>query len=91
MSPFTHRERMNMTEGNSVTNGYSTTDLNLAAFLLARGLPLLKTDGGSRKTFHFSVEARDLAPEFYQNVLVPVRTFANALRDLKTRLREVNW
>jgi len=82
-----------MKEVDGVTDSYCTTDLNLAAFLMARGLPLLKTEstGGARKTFHFGPEAQDIAAEFYQNAPVLVRSFANALRDLKTRLREVNW
>ena len=80
-------------EVTGVTDSYSTTDLNLAAFLMARGLPLLRTEsaGGMRKVFWFGPEARDLAAEFYQDATVPARAFANALRDLKTRLREVNW
>ncbi len=81
-----HFEGMNMKqEGHGVNEGYSTTDLNLAAFLMARGLPLLRTEsaGGFRKTFWFSPEARGLAAEFYQNAPVPARSFTNALRDLK--------
>jgi len=77
---------MNMTqEVNGVNDSYSTSDLNLAAFLMARGLPLLKTEsaGGFRKMFWFSPEARDVAAEFYQNAPVPSRSFTNALRDLK--------
>jgi len=68
---------------------YATTDLSLAAFLLARGQPL---DGVSREgprcVFSFPDAARELAPSFYASATVPARAYANALRDLKTLIRE---
>ena len=67
---------------------YSTHDLNVAGFLIARGFPMLDMtpDGSFRKVFHFSAEAGELAPEFYRDAPVPARSFANAIRDLKARV-----
>ena len=69
---------------------YSTTDLALAAFLVALGHPLLSVGGqeGHRRVFWFPQAANEVAETFYRNAHVPGRTFANALRDLKTLIRE---
>lgn len=73
-----------------MTTELQTTDLALAAFLLAKGLPLLRIEsaGGSRKMFCFSPEAREVAGHFYQDAPAPARSLANAIRDLKARIRE---
>lgn len=72
-------------EVTGVTDSYSTSDLNLAAFLMAKGYSLLRVEaaGGIRKVFYFAPDAQELTAEFYRNAPVPARAFANALRDLK--------
>ncbi len=68
---------------------FQTTDLNLAAFLMARGHALVGVArDGPRRVFGFPETARDEAQGFYANATVPARAFANALRDLKTLIRE---
>jgi hypothetical protein len=71
------------------TPGFHTTDLNLAAYLITLGHPLTRVDGlpGQRRTFHFPPTAVPDTASFYQHGIVPARAFANALRDLKTRIR----
>jgi hypothetical protein len=67
---------------------YETTDLSLAAFLLARGYPLTRVEGlrGGQRTFVFPASGRDLASTYFMGASVPARAFANALRDLKAVL-----
>ena len=69
---------------------YSTTDLALAAFLVALGHPLLSVGRheGYRRVFRFPQVASEVAATFYRNAHVPGRAFASALRDLKTLIRE---
>jgi hypothetical protein len=68
---------------------YDTSDLNLAAFLLASGFALGSVEGPpGRRLFRFPEAARDHAPAYYQNAPVPSRAFANALRDLKALVRQ---
>ena len=69
---------------------YSTTDLALAAFLVALGHPLLSVGGqeGHRRVFCFPQGANEVAATFYRNAHVPGRAFANALRDLKAIIRQ---
>jgi hypothetical protein len=43
---------------------------------------------GPRRVFGFPETAREEAQGFYANATVPARVFANALRDLKTLIRE---
>jgi uncharacterized protein DUF5659 len=73
------------------TEHHTTTDLSCAAFLMARGHPLLRTERqpNGRCVFTFPAEARDDAHTFYAGAQVPARGFANALRDLKALTREV--
>jgi hypothetical protein len=73
------------------TEHHTTTDLSCAAFLMARGHPLLRTERqpNGRCTFTFPAAARDDAQAFYAGAQVPARGFANALRDLKTLTREL--
>ena len=73
------------------TEHHSTTDLSCAAFLMARGHPLLRTERqpSGRCVFTFPATARDDAQAFYAGAQVPARGFANALRDLKALTREV--
>ena len=69
------------------TDEYETTDLSLAAFLIAKGHPLVRMEGprGSQRTFVFPATARDVAGTFF-TATVPARPYANALRDLKATL-----
>jgi hypothetical protein len=69
---------------------YSTTDLNCAAFLLARGhtLHTIGRQSSGRCTFRFAPAAREAAPGYLANAPVPAWDFANALRSLKARVRE---
>ena len=70
---------------------YRTTDLNLAAFLVARGHGLLRVTpmpGSHQRAFCFAPGTKSEADEYYQGAQVGARTFANALRDLKARIRE---
>jgi hypothetical protein len=73
------------------TEDHSTTDLSCAAFLMARGHPLLRTERqpNGRCVFTFPAVARDDAHSFYAGAQVPARGFANALRDLKALTREI--
>lgn len=67
---------------------FTTTDLGVAAFLLAKGHALLRLGaaGGRRKVFCFPPGVRAVAATFYQDALVPARSFANAIRDLKAQV-----
>jgi hypothetical protein len=69
---------------------FQTTDLSLAAFLLARGHRLSELGGvpRGRRVFAFPIEAAAEAFEFFQHASVPARAFANALRDLKALIRQ---
>ena len=73
------------------TEEHATTDLGCAAFLMARGHPLLRVErgAGGRCTFRFPVAAREDAKGFYAGAQAPARAFANSLRDLKTLTREL--
>ena len=75
--------------GDAKPEDYCTTDLSLAAFLVARGYPLSRLLGrrGDRRVFCFPVDAEDSAPLFYRDSKVGARTYANALRDLKAMVR----
>jgi hypothetical protein len=74
----------------TLAEDYSTHDLNLAAFLLARGHPLqaVGREPGGRCVFRFPIRAREDAPGFLAKVAVPAWDYANALRSLKARVRE---
>jgi hypothetical protein len=71
------------------TTAFQTTDLNLAAYLITLGYLLTRVDGmpGQRRTFHFPQTAEPDTASFYQHGAVPARALANALRDLKPRIR----
>jgi hypothetical protein len=73
----------------NVTN-FQTTDLGLAAYLVARGHALLGVQGenGGRRVFLFPPEAREEASGFYAGGTVPARQYANAVRDLKALIRD---
>jgi len=73
------------------TEVHTTTDLSCAAYLMARGYPLVRVErqASRRCVFHFPSNARADAQGFYQGAQVPARAFANSLRDLKTLTREL--
>ncbi len=70
---------------------YTTSDINLGAFLVIRGFPLLTVEGawGSprRGVLHFPPEARQVAREYFNGGMVPARAYTTTLRDLKAEIR----
>jgi hypothetical protein len=65
---------------------YETTDLYLGSYLKARGIRLLNVRrDGRRTTFEFedSPARPDLVLEFYNDGVVHINAFKNALQDLK--------
>lgn len=65
---------------------YATNDFYLSAFLKAKGLKLIDTErDGRRTTFIFEdIENRkQLIKEFYNDGVVKVNDFKNAIQDLK--------
>jgi hypothetical protein len=68
------------------TDEYLTTDLSLAAFLMAHGHALSRVEGprGGQRVFVFPGSGRDFATRYYTGASVPARPFVNALRDLKS-------
>jgi hypothetical protein len=66
---------------------YHTTDLNVAAYLVAKGHPLRAIEGEvRRRMFVFDEGARADAPKFFTDDLVGARTFAAAMKMLKSAL-----
>jgi hypothetical protein len=63
---------------------FSTSDLYLASYLLARGYKLLLVDGPSYEVrFHFSRMAKVDSQGFYGGGVIEARLLCNAIRDLK--------
>jgi hypothetical protein len=64
---------------------YETSDLGIAAFCLARDLPLLRVEQAERVRFVFPGSAKDTAALFYQpgRNLVDARKFHMGLRELR--------
>ena len=70
-----------------VISNYCTSDLYLSAFLKARGLRLIDTEKrGSKSVFIFDdrEDRKKLIQEFFNDGLVSITAFKNALQDLKT-------
>ena len=66
---------------------YSTTDLYVAGFLLAKGYEIDIVDlSPSKREFRFPDSAEAEAVGFYRNAQLPARLYAAALRDLKSML-----
>ncbi len=66
---------------------YRTSDLYLSAFLKVKGLKLRdKYKAGKKVVFIFDDRAdrKDLIMEFFNDGLVSITAFKNALQDLKT-------
>ncbi len=69
---------------------YNTTDLSLAAFLVAKGASLIRIDPAERHhRFIFKADAKNLAARFFLNDSVGARDFASALRNLKTAIHSL--
>lgn len=67
---------------------YTTTELIVAAFLVSRGWNVSRVESeGPIGEFVFPDGAREDAAEFFQDGLVSARKFANAIRELKARVR----
>lgn len=65
---------------------YATSDFYLACFLKAKGLRLVDLEReGRRSTFVFedTDDRKDLIREFYNNGVIRVNSFKNAIQDLK--------
>lgn len=66
------------------------TDLALAAFLTARGFPVLKLDGRpGRRTFYFPPGARDECRTYFAGAMIEARTFAEAMRSMKGMVHNI--
>ena len=73
---------------------YETSDLGVASFLVARDIPLLRTDNRSERTsFVFPGTAEEIARGFYQpgKDLVSARRLHAALRELRSLTRQGRW
>lgn len=80
-----------MTSWDNGNQEYETTDINLTSFLRCRKFPIvrMKREGDTRVLFlfHDSPELRNAIVEYANDGDVPVRSFSNTLRDLKSLLR----
>ena len=77
-----------MKESLQSKDGFRTSDLHLAAFLVARGWELAHIDmlPRGRGVFLFPKDAQADAQEFFQGGQVVALKFAYAVKDLKTRI-----
>jgi hypothetical protein len=78
-----------MSATNDRTNEYRTTDLNVAAFLVARGYTMTgieRLTDGRRGVFLFGPGARADVDQYFLNAPVGARDFAAALKNLKAAL-----
>ncbi len=69
------------------TKTYETTDLYLAAYLKAKGLRFLnKKRSGNRYVFIFDdrEDIKKLVQDYFNDGLVEITVFKNAIQDLKT-------
>jgi len=68
-------------------NTYRTSDLYLSAYLKAKGLRLLdKQRSGNRFVFIFDErdDRKELIQKFFNDGMVSITAFKNAIQDLKT-------
>ena len=73
-------------------NSYKTSDLYLSAFLKAKGLTLKDMNKDGNKVFFIFDDRADrkkLIQEFFNDGLVSITAFKNALQDLKTMVFNV--
>jgi len=71
---------------------YETADLYLSAYLKAKGLKLIdKRNAGNKFVFIFSdrPDRKELIQEFFNDGLVNITAFKNAIQDLKTMVFNV--
>ena len=71
----------------TLTNTYQTSDLYLAAYLKAKGLRFLNTKrSGTRHIFIFDGcgDIKKRVQDYYNDELVGITAFKNAIQDLKT-------
>ena len=70
---------------------YVTTDINLTSFLRCRKFPIARImrEGETRVIFlfHDTPELRNAIVDYANDGDVPVRSFSNTLRDLKSLVR----
>lgn len=70
-------------------NQYRTTDLWLAGFLKAKGLKIIDLERrNNRSTFVFEYESdiQNLLRDFFNDGLIRITAFKNAIQDIKTML-----
>ncbi len=75
-----------------MNNTYETADLYLSAYLKAKGLRLIdKRKSGNKFVFIFGDRAdrKELIEEFFNDGLVSITAFKNAIQDLKTMVFNV--
>lgn len=73
-------------------NTYETSDLYLSAFLKAKGLRFVdKCKRGERFVFIFEdrSDRQDLIREFFNDGMINITSFKNAIQDLKTMVFNV--
>jgi len=75
-------------------NMYKTTDFYLSAFLIARGYEC-SVEKGKRSDFNFCFEKNDQLKEdkeaYFSQGLVGALAFKNAIRDLKSRMKNYEY
>jgi hypothetical protein len=70
-------------------SSFLTSDLNLAAYLLATGHRLLGLEGpAGRRSFVFARVPQDAVAAYFADAHVSARQLLNALRDLKALLSQ---
>jgi hypothetical protein len=63
------------------------TDLSVAAYLSARGFPVLRLEGQpGRRVFRFAQEARDECQAYFNGAQIEARRYGEALRTLKVMI-----
>ncbi len=75
-----------MTKPTENLSEFQTSDLGIAAFLLAQGVPLLGVLPGRewKSVFRFPASAQETAGAYWRGAVVPARVFFNAIHDLKS-------
>jgi len=70
---------------------YTTSDLNVGAYLICKGFPLLSVEGAKgsarRGVMYFQPQAREVAQEYFNGGMIPARKYTATLRELKAEIR----